>query len=75
MDPMLPPPGPTDPVWALVVAVIYFGSFIATGIAARTALGWLMKRQGVDLDDVHTQAGSNRGSRRVFLLGAWRTED
>jgi hypothetical protein len=72
---MLPPSPPADPVWALVVAIIYFGSFIATGIAARTALGWLMRRIGVELEDVQAQAGPNRRGRKVFLLGAWRTED
>ncbi len=75
MEPMLPPHAPTDPVWASVVAVIYFGSFIATGVAARAAFAWLMRRHGVDLEDVHALAGPNRPSRKVFLLGAWRTED
>jgi hypothetical protein len=62
-------------MWALVVAVIYFGSFIATGIVARAALSRLMRRVGVDLEEVQEQAGPNRRSRKVFLLGAWRTED
>jgi hypothetical protein len=64
-----------DPTSALVVGIIYFGSFIAIGFAAKRAIGWLMRRRGVDLDDVHAQAGPNRAPRRVFLLGAWRTED
>jgi hypothetical protein len=75
MDPMLPPPAASDPMWALTVAVIYFGSFISIGIIARAALRRLMTRVGVDLEDVQGQAGPNRGSRKVFLLGSWRTED
>ena len=62
-------------MWALVVAVIYLGSFLAIGIIARIALGKLMRQTGVDLTDVQAQAGSNRGKRRVFLLGFWRDED
>jgi hypothetical protein len=72
---MLPATPQYDPVWALVVGIIYFGSFIAIGFAAKRAIGWLMRRRGVDLDDVHAQAGPNRAPRKVFLLGAWRTED
>jgi hypothetical protein len=74
---MLPPANPQgDPVWALIVAAIYFGSSIAVGFAAKVALDWLMQRRGADLDDVHAQAGPNRNKpRRVFLLGIWRTED
>jgi len=32
-----------------------------------------MGRVGVDLDDVHAQAGGNRRNRKAFLLGSWRT--
>ena len=62
-------------MWALVVAVIYFGSFLAIGIIAKAALGKLMSRTGADLADVQAQAGPNRRQRQVFLLGAWRYED
>ena len=62
-------------MWALVVAVIYLGSFLAIGIIAKVALGKLMRQTGVDLADVQAQAGSNRRKRRVFLLGVWRDED
>ena len=58
-------------MWAIVVAAIYFGTFIAVGIIAKMAL---RKWTGADLADVHAQAGPNRGKRRVFLLGAWRDE-
>jgi lipopolysaccharide export LptBFGC system permease protein LptF len=61
-------------MWALAVAVIYFGSFLAIGIIARIALRKLMERSGADLADVQAQAGPNRRKRSVFLLGAWREE-
>jgi hypothetical protein len=61
-------------MWAIVVAVIYFGSFIAIGIIAKVALGKLMAQTGADLADVQAQAGPNRRKRSVFLLGAWRDE-
>jgi hypothetical protein len=56
---------------ALVVGFIYFGSFIAIGLAAR----WWMRRAGVELSDVQKQAGPNRRKRTLFLLGVWRKED
>jgi hypothetical protein len=56
---------------ALETLVIYVAPFFIIGIAARL----LMKRRGVDLSDVQTQAGANRRARKVFLLGAWRDED
>ncbi len=55
---------------AIVTAAIYFGTFIAIGLVVRH---WIRRRH-VDLADVHEQAGGNRGERRVFLLGAWRSE-
>jgi len=72
---MLPAPPEPDPLWALTVAVIYFGSVITTGILLRIAFTRLMGRYGADLSDVHAQAGPNRRSRKVFLLGSWRSED
>jgi hypothetical protein len=56
---------------ALVVGFIYFGTFIAIGLASR----WWMRRNGVDLSDVQRQAGPNRGKRKLFLLGFWRSEE
>jgi hypothetical protein len=56
---------------ALVVGIIYFGSFIAIGLAAR----WWMRRNGVELSDVQRQAGPNRRKRTLFLLGVWRSEE
>jgi hypothetical protein len=56
---------------ALVVGFIYFGTFIAIGMAAR----WWMRRNGVELSDVQRQAGPNRGKRKLFLLGFWRSEE
>jgi hypothetical protein len=61
-------------MWALTVAAIYFGSFIALGYIAKLALGRLMARSGAELSEVQAQAGPNRPPRRLFLLGAWRTE-
>ena len=61
-------------MWALTVAAIYFGSFLATGYALRWVFGRLMQRTGVDLADVQGQAGPNRRPRKMFLLGAWRDE-
>ena len=62
-------------MWALVVAAIYFGTFLAIGVLAKVGLGKLMERTGADLADVQAQAGPNRRKRTVFLLGAWRSEE
>jgi len=72
---MLPPPAPSDATWAVVVAVIYFGSFIAIGLIAKRLLDKTMRRSSETLEEIHHQAGPNRGKRTVFLLGAWRSED
>ena len=71
---MLPETPPGDALWALTVAVIYFGSVVAFGAIARMVCARLMKHHGVDLADVQEQAGSNRREREVFLLGFWRKE-
>jgi hypothetical protein len=55
---------------AILTAAIYFGSFIALGLALR----YWIRRRNVDLTDVHGQAGPDRRERSVFLLGAWRRE-
>jgi hypothetical protein len=60
---------------ALATAVIYFGAFLAIGVGAKLLADRWMRRHGADLDDVHAQAGANRGKRRVFLLGFWRTDE
>ena len=55
----------------MVTAAIYFGTFIAIGIAVRFLL---RKTMGdVDLSNVRDQGG--RSPRRRFLLGSWRNED
>ena len=59
---------------ALYTAVIYFGTFLLLGWGAKRLLDRWMERRGTTLDDVHGQAGENRGLRQVFLLGAWRKE-
>ncbi|MBI3517264.1 MAG: hypothetical protein HY060_24790 [Proteobacteria bacterium] len=57
---------------ALLTALIYFGSFLAVGLIVR----WAVRRsRPPELTEVHGLAGSNRGKRRVFLLGFWRTEE
>ena len=61
--------------WALVVAVIYFGSFLAIGFIAKAVLAKLMEQTSADLSDVQAQAGPNRRKRKVFLLGVWRDEE
>jgi hypothetical protein len=58
-------------VRALETLVIYVAPFLIIGIAVKL----LMKRKGVDLSDVQSQAGPNRRRRRVFLLGGWRSEE
>jgi len=58
------------PMWALVVLAIYLTPFFLLG----WAIDFAMKRYVVDLSDVQSQAGPNRAPRKVFLLGAWRTE-
>jgi hypothetical protein len=45
--------------------------FVVIGIAIRL---W-MKRKGVDLDEVQSQAGANRRPRKLYLLGFWRKEE
>jgi hypothetical protein len=55
---------------AFEVFAIYVVPFVLLGFVIRL----LMKRYVVDLTDVQSQAGSRRRARKVFLLGAWRTE-
>ena len=55
---------------ALTVLAIYLVPFVLLGFVIRL----LLRRRVVDLTDVHSQAGSQRSARKVFLLGAWRTE-
>jgi hypothetical protein len=61
-------------MWALTVAFVYLGTFVALGYIAKRVLDKLMEHKGAELSEVQAQAGSNRRPRRVFLLGAWRTE-
>jgi hypothetical protein len=58
---------------ALANAAIYFGSFLAIGIAAL----WLLKHRlghDIDIGRVEEQLEPQRGRHRKFLLGAWRDE-
>ena len=56
---------------ALVTLLIYVTPFLAIGMG----IIWWMRRKSVDLSDVQKEAGPNRGKRRLFLRGVWRTED
>ena len=60
-------------MWALVVATIYFGTFLTIGWVAKRVLDRWMDHRGVELSEVQRQAG-RRGERTVFLLGVWRKE-
>ena len=55
---------------ALEIFAIYVTPFLILAVVVKL----LMKRHAVDLTDVQSQAGANRRPRKVFLLGAWRTE-
>ena len=59
---------------AFEVASIYFGSFLAIGLAARFAVTRWTDRGDLDLRHVQAQLEPRRGKRRLFLLGAWRDE-
>ena len=71
---MLPQTPPGDTPLALTNAVIYFGSLIAFGAAARMICAWLTRRHGVEITDVHEQAGGDRGARDAYLLGISRKD-
>jgi hypothetical protein len=58
-------------MWALAVFAIYVTPFLILGALTK----FLMKRYGVELRDVQSQAGPTRRPRKVFLLGAWRWEE
>jgi len=58
---------------AFLIAVFYFGSFLAIGLIAKLAANRL--DPDVDLIDIQSQAGPNRRKHKAFLLGAWRNED
>jgi len=55
---------------AIETFAIYVTPFLILGLVAKL----LLQRYVVDLADVQEQAGPNRRSRKVFLLGGWRTE-
>jgi hypothetical protein len=56
---------------ALEMFAIYIAPFLILAIVAKV----LLKRHVVDLTDVQNQAGTKRRSRKVFLLGSWRSEN
>ena len=55
-------------MWALFVAAIYFGSFLAIGFAARFLTTRLMSRHGADLADVSEKALAQVKRGAVELL-------
>ena len=57
---------------ALYTAILYFGSFLALGWAAKHLLDKWMAHHGEDLSEVQKQAGDNRRKQPRFLLGIWR---
>jgi hypothetical protein len=60
---------------ALLTAAIYFGSFLAIGLGVKLLVGRWHARADIDLAEIQAQAaGPRRRPRRMFLLGAWRTE-
>jgi hypothetical protein len=59
---------------AFLVALLYFGSFIAIGLIMKLAVDRLTRDTG-SLSDIQSQAGANRRKLKAFLLGAWRNED
>jgi len=58
---------------ALLVAALYFGSFLAIGLIAKLAADHFGR--DTDLTDIQSQAGPNRRKHKAFLLGAWRNEE
>jgi hypothetical protein len=71
---MLPATPHADDLWALTVAVIYFGSVIAFGAIARMICARLMDRHGVELKDVQEQGGGEPSNRDAYLLGISRKD-
>ena len=60
---------------AVTVAIVYFGSFLAVGAGANWTIRRWMGHSGLDLRDIQADLEPRRGSREVFLLGAWRREN
>ena len=58
---------------ALLIAALYFGSFLAIGLIVKLAAGRLGR--DTNLTDIQSQSGSNRRKHKAFLLGAWRNEE
>ena len=56
---------------AILVAALYFGTFLVIGYGGRRLLGYWMARKGVHLSEVQDQLGENRRKQTGFLLGVW----
>ena len=60
---------------ALLIAGIYFGSFLAIGLIAKMAARRWIDGTDSNLTGLQMQAGTMRRKHKAFLLGAWRNED
>jgi len=58
--------------WALVTAIIYFGTFLALGYFTKRAIDRWMSRHGETLTEVQDQGGDDGRKGGSFLLGVWR---
>jgi hypothetical protein len=57
--------------WAVIVAAIYFGTFLVLGWGAKILLARWMSRRGTTLAELQSQAGNGRKDGKAFLLGFW----
>lgn len=60
---------------AFLTAVLYFGTFLTIGYAARRLIDRWMGRRGVDPSDAMTPGRGDGDKRPRFLLGVWRRDD
>ena len=56
---------------ALLVALLYFGTFLVVGYGGRRLIDHWMRKKGVHLSEVQDQMGENRRKQIGFLLGVW----
>ena len=54
---------------AILVATLYFGTFVVIGYGGRRFIDRWMGEKGVHLSEVQDQLGENRRKRAGFLLG------
>ncbi len=56
---------------AILVAILYFGTFVVIGYGGRRLIDRWMGARGVHLSEVQDQPGENRRKRFGFLLGVF----